>query len=451
MERRLPGLTAERNHIPPHTHFTLRDPSQAPGATPAVPSSTVPPPPMKTSLKGTAIGTAGGTTSAIANATTLAGAGFRVGNLSSSSRPSSAGGDGSSGLGRPPPGLVGKPPIIPPRGSLRKPDEGNLFMSSRRTPLAGVGSASSGGGGSAPGGGSGLLARLGGGGSAGGSRFAPKKKKAAVLDISTVAELNQATMAQRQQAQREQEEAREAAAQARAEARKAEKEAREDKKKRETARLAAQAAALREAAKAEREAEKEKKEKDALAAKEAREMAKLAKESEKARKEAEYKAIRDEAARRKTEELAEKEAQRAKREAERAEKETAKAARAELKRTAAAAAAGDRGGPSRPAKAAKTSAGATPSALATVQSLMESNVLERGAPREAPLVQLIDPEVALAALREAQSLGEGGFYGGDQEQEQYDADVLRYIEMGRAAGSGGGDGQGPPHGNGDKG
>lgn len=166
----------------------------------------------------------------------------------------------------------------------------------------------------------------------------------------------------------------------------------------------------------------------------------MAKEAEKARKEAEYRSIRDETARRKAEELAEKEAQRAKREADKAEKEAAKAARAELKRAAVVAA--DRGG-FRPTKAAKTSAGATPSALATVQSLMESNVLERGAPGEAPLVQLIDPEVALAALREAQSFGEGAYYGGDQGQ--YDEDVLRYIEMGKTGTSGAsGEGDHPP-------
>ena len=418
IDRRLPGLAAKRDHIPSHSHFTLRDPSQAPGAIPAVTQKAVP-------SKSIA---AAATTSAAEVTSTSAGAGGGISRPSSSSRPSSAEGFGTAGL-RPSSGLIGRPPMRPPRpgSSGIKLEEGNIFMSGKR-PMSGPGSGGVGG----------LAARpgvVGSSGRGGGSRFAPKqKKKTALLDISAVAQLNQAAMAEKQQQLKEQEAAKEAAAQARAEARKAEKEAKEEKKKREAARIAAQAAAAKEALKAEKEAERERKEKEAIAAKEAREAAKEAKEAERLRKEADYRASREEAARKKTEELAEKEAQRAKREAERQEKEAAKAARVELKRAAMALDAEK--SDSRPAKVARTSVHATPSALAQVQSLMESNVLERGAPGEAPLVQLIDPQVALAALREAQSLEEGEYYG--QDQGQYDPDVLRYIQMGQAAGGGGG-------------
>jgi hypothetical protein len=410
LEKRVPGSTVERNYIPEHSHFIRRDAAKAPGNNESVSFA------------------AGPVATTIPSATAT----------ETSTRPSSSGIFKPSGASI----VARRPPMGPSR--LAAPGGGNparigttgqnsgLFMASKK-PLGG-GLAARASGSSALGG--------------GGSKFSAfkQKKKAAIIDINAVAELNQAAAIEREKKLKQEEEEREAAAFARSEAKRLEKEAKEEKKKREIAQAAAA-----------KEAEKSKKEMEALAAKEAREAAKAAKEAERLRKEAEKEAAKEEAARKKVEEHAEKEAQRAQRDAEKLERERAKAARAELKRSAAAAGGTESAKGERHAKASKRNAGATattaflPHALVTAQQLMDSAVIQPGAHGEAPLVQLIDPQVALAALREVEAMNQGvygdytvlqeqqggllhgGRDGAVEEEEDEDDAMQRYIEMGRAA------------------
>jgi len=421
LEKRLPGSSVERNYIPEHRHFKLRDASKAPGnSEPA-------------SFPG---GVARKLPAATVAAATAPGA---------STRPSSSGifkPSKQSGASI----LPGKPPMGPSRlaapgggGTAMASSKGgagreSLFMANRKPLGGGLAARASG------------SSALGGGGTK--SSAFKQKKKAAIIDINAVAELNQAAAVEKEKKQKQEEEEREAAAVARSEAKRLEKEAKEEKKKRDIARAAA-------AKEAEKEAEKAKKEAEALAAKEAKEAAKAAKEAERVRKEAEKEAAKEEAARKKAEEQAEKEAQRAQREAEKLEKEKAKAARAELKRSAAAAGGKESAKGGRPAKASKRNAGATatnplPTALAAAQQMMESGIIQPGANGEAPVVQLMDPQVALAALKEAEAMNQGvygdytvlqqqqgGHQGGggadDDDEEDEDDALQRYIEMGRAA------------------
>jgi hypothetical protein len=382
LEKRLPGSSVERKHIPEHSHFVLRDAAKAPGNA-ELPSS-----------------------SAAAPFPTAAPGGS--GRLPSSSagifKPSKP----STGVM-----VTGKPPMGPSRLAAAPgggSGVGGLFMPGKK-PL-GVG-----------GGGGGIAGRAIGSFTSNKSAF-KEKKKAAIIDINAVAKLNQAAALEKERKEKEEEKEREEAALARSEAKRMEKEAKEEKKKREIARAAAA-----------KEAEKAKKEAEAIAAKEA---AKAARE-----------AAKEEAARKKAEEQAEKEAQRAQREAEKLEKERAKAARAELKR--AAAGGGGESGGERPTKASKKSAGATagggiPNAIATAQQLMDAAILQPGTNGEAPLVHLVDPAIALAALRAAEAMSQGvyGDYsilqqqqlqggGGGSDDEDEDEAMQRYIEMGKAA------------------
>ncbi|KAG7670603.1 hypothetical protein Ndes2526A_g00377 [Nannochloris sp. 'desiccata'] len=417
LEKRLPGSSVKRKHIPEHSHFILRDAAKAPGN--SEPSSI-----------------AGAMAATVPAAATATGASTRPPS-SGIFKPSKPSGSGN---------LAGKPPMGPSRlaapggggppgagkrgGGSVDVGSGSLFMANRK-PLGG-----------------GIAARASGSAALGGSKSTAfkQKKKAAIIDINAVAELNQAAAIEKERKQKQDEKEREAAASARSEAKRVEKEAKEEKKKRDIARAAA-------AKEAEKEFEKAKKEAEALAAMEAKEAVKAAKESERLRKETEKEAAKEDAARKRMLEHAEREAQRAQREAEKLQRERAKAARAELKR--AAAAEGGEYGSERPLKASKRNAGATasthtlPSALTTAQQLMDSAVIQPGTNGEAPLVQLLDPQVALAALREAEAMSQG-VYGdytvlqrqqghqvgcwaaGDDEEDEDDA-MQRYIEMGRAA------------------
>jgi hypothetical protein len=402
LETRLPGSTEERKHIPEHSHFVLRDAAKAPGNN--QPSSS------------SAAAGAGAATAAVPVA-----------------RPSSTAGDGMFKPSKPYTGsmLPRRPPMGPSRPTAPCSSVGGgLFMPTRK-PLGGGGS---------------LASRAGGPSSlAGGNRSTlQEKKKAAIIDFSAVAKLNEAAAMEREKKRKEEEKEREAAVLARAETKRLEREAKEEKKKREIARAAA-------AKEAEKEAEKARKEAEVRAAKEAKDAAKAARD-----------AAKEEAARKKAEEQAEKEAQRAQREAERIEKERLKAARAELKRSAPGSGAGGESGAERPAKVSKKTGNTTgadtaitmdiPSALAAAQQLMDAAVLQPGSNGEAPVVQLMDPQVALAALKAAEEMsqgvygdftvlqqqqqqqgGGGGGGGDDDDEEDEEAAMQRYIEMGKAS------------------
>ena len=405
LEKRLPGSTAQRKHIPEHTHFVLRDAEKAPGNNIPVPQPSA------------------GTTAATGGVSSNRPYPARAGAVDVGvSKPSS-----SSGL------LPGRPPMGPSRlaapggsgsgggisGRGAGAGGGSLFMAGRK-PLGG-----------------GLAARATGSAALGGTKSGAVKgkKKAAIIDINAVAQLNQAAALEKERKEKEEEKAREEAALAKVEAKKLEKEAKEEKKKRDIARAAA-------AKEAEKEAEKARKEAEIVAAREAKEAERLRKE-----------AAKEEAARKKAEEHAEKEAQRAQRDAEKAEKERAKAARAELKRAAAESGGGTGGhlASERPTKISKKNPGLNgiPTALATAQQLIDSSVIQPGSrPGEAPYVHLIPPQVALDGLREAQAMDQGiygdfpllqqqqlqhGGGGGDDEEEDGEDLVQRYLEMGKAA------------------